>query len=520
MISTREYISDTDATVGSNVAKSVLNGLKKVLGVEAKIALTTDGKGYANKYWNVGNNTDQTAPGIYPMVMTCVHEIDYSKEALVNTKLRNNSIKPLFVDETGASVNVLNIGTENRINIEIRSKSENTLTNLESRLRLIGLQNANIFNLGILYKYYMTPSAIYLVKFLAGDVKLEDYVPPRTDSRFSLISNISGTKAELGFKVKGIAQVRITSDVIQNKVSYMEEDNTWLYRLSISYMYEKPTYMDIKYDYVLKGLVVPDTLFPNPQIYKFAIDLSHTNGSVKAVANRFDYIDDVNVVKEDVSVANINSSDINRLIAKGDNTNGYYIRIPEYDEHLSKTAVDHYTILLSALITTPFTNPISIDGINGYILANLNELGKVVLNDNTVNFMKSEHDFMVGFGESVFRVTVYCNDTQIKSSNLYIDENLNVILKDVVTCEGTIRVFLNIINDAKDLNILDNKRIKDKDNSENIVKDLGFTNGYVDDITSSDYTGVNTYGFELGLPYIGKVTYTMVYTDVITRLFK
>jgi len=475
MIQMREYIKDIHSTVETAVAKSIIKGICKKLDIEGKIALVKSGKEYANKYWNTGD-TKYTRTGKHPLVITCIHEEEYTPETLNRTRVINNNVKPVFKDESnGTSINVLHVGLRNVISIEIHSKSENLLDRVENTLRVLRLEHLDVFELNTLYRYYMTNTANALVKFLGEGKKLEDYVAANTDSRFTLISNIDGSKSEYGFKTNSLVQVVISSDIDTEKVTYDSGEGVYTYTLRVKYEYERPTFMDCYYDYSINGKNIPDELMPAERHYDVIKDLN------------------LNVLENNTSV-------IRTLY--GDDTNGYYIRIPEYDKHTDIAVREPYTPIFSVLINIDKDNPLP--------LFNLKELGDLKLDDKVISLLGDEYNYLTEYSRSIFRVITYCGTKQLPDDTLFVDKDLNVTLNKPLTCNGALRIIFVIINDSTHIYNKDLKRLI-KAKAFNKTKELGLLNRTTDK---------QTIDYKLDIPEIGEVEYVHMYSDIVINYMK
>jgi len=470
MIHIREHILDTHSTIETPVAKSVIKGVCSILNVKGKIALTKNGKDYANKYWDAGN-TDNTKDGVRPLVITCSYSDEYEPSTLVNSNVNKPKSRPVFRDESNnISVDTLHIGKRNTLTMEFRTKSDNMASNIEDALRLMRIENTDVFDLRILYKYFMGSNAFNIVKY-AGGSDIEDYMASNTDTRFTLISTIDGSRAQYGFKVNSLVQATITSDSANDKVEFDRDSSTYMYTLTLKYMYEKPTYMDIKYDYVINDSVIPDSLIPDDVGIRAVKDLK--DNGFESINPIIDYI-------------------------YGVKDGGYYIRIPEWDRHVDLPNYTPYTTIFSVLLE-PNT-----DG--SLILFNLNSLGDLKLDPAVLKLLQDEKNYLIG-EHSIFNITLHCGGKTITSEHLVIDSALNIISNAEIECKGPIRVLVGIVNDSSYLPKVDLTRLQNKD-VFNDLKDLG----YLD--RSSD---VRELEFELNLPGMLKSEYIVMYSDVVSK---
>jgi len=475
MIVMSEYINDTHNTVETSVAKSVIKGMCKKLDIDGKIALVKEGKEYANKYWNTGD-TSKSKTGQHPLVITCIHESEYTPETLGLTRTRHNNAKPVFKDDNlNIGINVLHVGINNTLSMEIHSRSENLLDRVEHSLRLSRLTNLDIFNLNVLYRYYMTSTANALVRL--GSDKPEEYIPKHTDSRFTLLSTIDGGKAEYGFKTNAMVQVTISTDVGTEKVRYDNSSGTYTYTIVLKYQYERPTFMDCHYDYMVNGKMVPDELLPAEANYRLLESLNSGN----------------TIIGYESLIKSI----------YGEEGNGYYIRIPELDKHTDVPVRKPYIPIFSVLIGTDPKNP--------NLLFNLNQLGEFTLSDKVIALLKEEYPFLHAYSRTIFKITLYSGDVQLHDDIAYVDSELNVVLKEELPNAKTIRVLFSVLEDSSHLFKEDFKRLSKK-SILGYLKDLGYLNREGDKRNLS---------FRLDLPkYIEDDSYIQMYSDVVIKYFK
>jgi len=475
MIRIREHISDTHATVDNAVAKSIIKGILNKLGVKGKVALTKQGREYANKYWNTGK-TLHTRDGVFPLVVTCSYSEEYSKGALVNSSIQKNSTSNVLRDaKNNISVDVANVGLVTMLEMEFRSKSDNLIVDIENNLRLMRMDNTDVFELRAVYKYFMTTNAFDVVS-LAGDDNIEDYMAENTDSRFTLISTIDGARSQYGFRVDTLIQVTITTETDREQSTYDSGDSVFVYTLSLRYMYERPTYIDTKYDYIINGKMIPSRLIPNVSNIRLINDLN-----------------DINILAPHNSVLDF---------VYGVTDGGYYIRIPEFDQHTDIQTYSPYTTIFSVLLEE---NPD-----NSKVLFNLNRLGELELSPTVLELLKKEREFITKDSESIFKLVLFCGNKQIPSEGVTIDYELNVIAPDTLVCNGTLRALFLIINDSSYLKRTAFTRLKDTD-TFNLVKDLGLLNRATD---------LREMSFELPLPEKHSPEYIVAYSDVVVNYIR
>lgn len=473
MIVMREFIKDTHVTVVTPVAKSVIRGLCKLLNVKGKIALVKDGKGYASKYWNVGNTTDTTV-GVRPLVITAKHNEEHTKPSLGRTRVRHNNIQPLFKDESGAFIDILAVGTSNVIQLEIFSKSENLLEELEYNLRLKRVEHLDIFPLEVIYFYYMPIKAYTLVNFLSKEEDMATFLPARTDSRFTLVSTINGSRQQYGFKTHSSVEVSIISDIDTESVIFDKDAGVYSYTFNVKYVYEKPIYMDSHYDYILKGGLLPNSLLPKDDKITIPTPLNHNAGTMH-------YTIDPNI--------------------HGGSEFGYYIRIPAFDKHEDIFIRPPYTPIFSVMLETDPNNP--------NVLFNLRELGSLELTEEVLEFILEEKDYIIEYGASIFKIDLFCGDTLIPNT-LTIDEDLNVIVDEEITCDKTPRVIVSIIDSGEHLFLKHFERLKKK-GALGKLKEFGYIE-----------VGTNVIGIEyiFDLPDRLDQEYIFSYSYIVNKILK
>ena len=379
---------------------------------------------YINSFWNVGENQRELNSATVSLEYT--YEEEYDESRLATTRIRNNDRKFILLDENGFSIQPLTIETNLRMNVKFKSKNESDIKRIINDLRFTLITDSQATLHTIFYKYYLPETLDPLIitltdlknKALDTSITPIEYLKSITDSRVTLISDVGGTKLQVGFKeiIHGVLG-KFVSELTNLKSDY--DKQTGYYSLDFEYLitYDKVFSLDVNYRKMFYNQFLP------PEFITMVSNHQYKKGNLTEIQQ----------VEEHFSAAPEPVKNILKRLRGRD-----YIHIPEIDNH------KEYSCNLGIPI---FSALIQVDKENPNYLFNLKDLGDYYLEPNLIKFLEeSEYPYIAKHLESVFQIHLYENDKKISTDDITVDKELNIFRETPMDISKQYRVLFCIIN--------------------------------------------------------------------------
>jgi hypothetical protein len=436
MIKFRVPINDADETIIAPSVISIVNRLKQVFHLDkhAKLSLENSESPYINDNWSLGDTTDSSNSNAQTSI-DVTYSVEYEPGNLKSTDTRRNRSKPiLYSSETRFKVNVLYIESKLVLTLKISSASKNRLNTILNELRVRAIDNRDVISHDLVYYFYLQNYFKSLISNfnynrnykLGTNTTNEEYLSELVDDRFTLLGTISGdlSKTALGFKeVRSGAFGRFTSDMINNKKSYNKDDGVWETDLEYEVVFKQPMFYDVEY-------------YRNAYQYKLDDAFTTTFSTESTPSGRMDTYEEL---LDQFGYSKYLLDTVLNLNEKFD-----YVRIPKDDVDAELPRKVFYTDIFSVNVT--LTNE------DNDLLFNLTDIPDFKLNDNIVTMLKdSEYKHSNSMFYSCFLLSMYNYDERLSEDTIYIDEYLNVRLREDLDATGNYRVGFGLNTDLTKL---------------------------------------------------------------------
>lgn len=429
MLRRRTTIENTDETVTKSIGHRLLskfNGLFKL--EDISVDLVINEKDFKKKKFNVGDQQNSEQNQTTFVRANIVEKIEEGHVAV--TRIRSNNTKTLLYDKyPNISVNVLYVPTTLELNVTYFSKSQTKLENLASIMRMIHIQDNKSALLNIFYRFYATPYLTDLLKNVYSNYNdlypnsktIEEYIKDTVNNEFTLLSNITGTKANLGFQqhVRGVLG-RFTSDILNMTLDYDKDSTYWSISFDFTLNYEKPLYMDITHDIAAYNKSLKN---------KFQVDTRYTLKNVRSFTANGEALHDVNGLTIEEYLGYSEKSFYTK-----------YITIPEFDATPDLKDLPDMLRLMTVYV--------NIDGNEDKTLFNLEDLTEVNLKKEILEYIRDvEHEFVTTKYQSMFHIQLWANRDFINDGIIKLSSDLNVMATVPLNKDFTYRVSFSVITD-------------------------------------------------------------------------
>jgi len=361
-----------------------------------------------NKYWNMPGSKSKPVKRdvshrldevVYckieetPMEEITVEHEDLKKTPLINDRLAEITVRPVYIE------------TEYKLSLDLKSKSENFIQNVISRIQTRLSTGRDVVYHDIHYKFCYSDFVMDLMqeafdrrrKVVEPEDQLtfEEYMITCIDERTQTLAGIGNGKYNICAVENQLDTVGIfPSEAPERKIDY--DEDTGYYSIIIDYIYrmDKPEYLYVQYPIVVYN---------------------------QSLSSRYLVISD-------------NRNDLRLFNSKYETYGQYFIslkrdgwkyqtsRIPDYDNYLHNMKYNGRPLLEISLGVTKEDRR---------FLINLNDLGEYAINSDLIDYLTKNRDVVVRLGEnytypdSVIYIILLVNG-ELSSIRLIIDEDLNI----------------------------------------------------------------------------------------------
>ncbi len=437
MINFRLPLPAVNTSITRPVVNSILNELKSMLGIDDKVhtKVTTDTKDYANKYWNLGNQSKDINKQTGTTVLTCKYTESFDETHSITIKTRRNDTKPILYDDvTKLTIKPLFLETTVNLELNLFSKSESKLLELMNLLRIRYLDNNDAKLHSVQYLYYLNPALGGLLKdinniqnIMMPDTPetLTDFIERISDDRATSVGTQSGNveDLELAFKERQNKVLGMfKGEVLNNKVEFNKDMGYWTVILNYEYRYDKPLYLDITYP-----VTVYNRVMPKKYITRTSIVSGSKDGNLTGSQSNFE--------------AFTTDAKLYKLMQRIESDGNLYIKSPLFDVHenMEKSKKTHRIFSTLAVITNE----------DKHLLCNLKELGELELDPIVLQFIEDgEYHYVTDYFKSLIHLELYENSEINSDIELRVDSDLNVYAVEELDISKQYRVMFSILLDT------------------------------------------------------------------------
>jgi hypothetical protein len=436
-------IQNVEEVISKAINTSIVTELKDLfkLNSETQVAYSTDTKEFINKYWNLGNveqNREQQS-----VIIKCDRNEIVNGSALSTMRpLKGN--ETIIMEDSGinARVSMTTIPVKASLRLEIFSKSENQIETVKTNILNSKAYGRDVMLHNGVYRFFLTP---FIGAFFNAvndmyngiiqppeDRNILDYIGNITNGKFTLMTDIHATKSEIGFKylISNIVG-KFTSNIVEDKPKYDKDNGYWVYEVEYEYEYNRPSTLELEYDYTVYGDILPNRFIPQ-------------------VPNMITMNDTVD--PNTLEVVELDKK-INILGYHLHTFNKAYVTLPSWDIHRPLYTNKLQTRLFSVLISLEPDDRVN--------LFNLTDLVEIALEDNILKALKEcEREFVFNYGQSIFHIELYRNRELVQGHSLYLTEDLDIVSREPLSLDGTYRVVFNMVTDTSILSSAALKRLE------------------------------------------------------------
>lgn len=485
MLSFRADLHAIEETITRNILIIVMQDVKNLLGMSKHVDIFFDEKDQLpKKKNNLGNiEINNTYKEDFFNVETTESTEDGHELSLLVVR---PDFKPIYED-TDIGSNITPIYLTRKLELKIRyfNKSKSKIYGLTNKLRMF-TSNDGMYKLHNLEYHYTIPN--YILKLLlhinnlkniriedGNKLSLEEYIDSTFDDRVDFSHTLDGDIGKSTLVIRE-AQVDIegyiTDDIHSITPEYDEEHNGYYIEFSYSFTYEKPVALLVKYPLVVYNTLIDKHFrtFIKPDRETNKAIRSRGRGELQELTKR----DDIFNIRD----------------------NGYYLRLPEYDNTILPKPNSSVSRMFSVLTI--------MDDLDHTLLFNIKDIPKIGFKESFLNFILSTEYPYIGTGyESILYIELFKNDKLDYGNPVLMDKDGNLTSTKPLDYKYTYRVMFNIVNNLTRLSTDAKSRFK------NYVKKQLESN------TKRSYTFQDTINYWNGVNY-GKYANTITEDNLIT----
>jgi hypothetical protein len=246
------------------------------------------------------------------------------------------------------------------------------------------------------------------------DQTWEEYLEFYFSPKARLLSNLAGKQTQWGVAE---VQARILGyfnfSLIPDENEKQSDSSIQNIEFTYTFKYDKPTASVMTYPLVINNQLIDKNYRPTTQVERvedYALQYTQSAYSLRLFES--------SVLTENIAMPGIS--------------------IPEFDEFLPEpgTVPPDTLRILTGLTTIDLANPLE--------LLSLEQLGTHDLDEDVLEFMRTEYQWMTKLGMSIFHLMVYRNEFPLQRDQYTIDSDLMVSLVEPPSLRDTFHVRLSL----------------------------------------------------------------------------
>lgn len=446
MSNLRLPITNHDQTILRPIVFTIVNDLKRYLGIEyiTKIPINYIGDdGTISEFGTSVNDTQRE--GLFSESDAKI-TLAVTEEEFENSKYLYTDYSPEFPpiyrdDDIGVTIIPYYSSAELKIEITYSAQSKAEAKQWQNRMKTKIKNMSEMYSHNLSYNYIIDKNIMYILTESYKLVKnrnkkvepMSDYLRNRFVNRFGTISDTAGKNIEFAInetqtRIRGFFDFGEAMD----QGSKVDGPNAWTVTVEYLIRYMRPTSLLINYPLVIYNQVVPDTLI-----------FVDKDGNVK---NRDIYTEYPRSNRYyTLSAYNLSHFDPTDRPSLDQDSQFRGVIIPRWNEF---TVEDRFSIIgtkrffdqlilfneddfdiLSKLKKDRDIEPI-------FPIYNLDKITQFSIDEDILNFIKSEGKWLFITGESLFQLGLYRNNRLLIRDIISMDEDYNILLNRPIDIKG------------------------------------------------------------------------------------
>ena len=442
MIRVRTSLFATDTTIDRPLLITVVEDLKRYLGIDKYVYYTLDEVDKVGKQKNkLGEISSDNAPR--SEFITIEKEIGMEEgygPSLVND---NTNYFPIYKDpDIHSKIAPIITRTNYVLNFTYYSRSKNRADAMINRLRLKpSLSDWTLLH-DIQYSYTIPGFIMDLLieinslknTRLTTPLVFSDYIRNTFDSRATMVNSGDGDTFKTDLAIQEVqlnARGFITSDLSTLKTTYDEEHNSWKVELEYRLAFERPVSLVSEY---------PILIYNNLIKAMFRINNADILSGCKPMTFGDQSLHDL-----------VKFNNVDRYLQPP--SNSYHLNIPKEDNFKAEIPDPYMVRILSIVTVVDPTNPTD--------LFNVNDIQNIKFKDGVIDFMKNEYQYMSKPYESLFYFELLKDGIKDYNNEILIDADLNLTTKYPMDIKSIYRVMINATSKLDIIKPIHLKRMSD-----------------------------------------------------------
>ncbi len=375
---------------------------------------------------DINNERDRTGLSFSNQV-TVEIENDYNEANVNSTAVRQPEHIPVFNDPNLGIV-IKPIYSKNDFTITFKYRSESETAGLKwrdsIRMHISMMRDVNLHT--VKYHFLIPPEYVYILKELhrlreniAGyNETFDEYLANNSTTKFTSISNQSGTKVGLGIADTQMRIIGLFDFQIAPQKGEREDRNgsawttTFTYKVSL----DIPIASNMEYP-----IMIHNQLLEFPFIdYKDSYNLDEHD---KSWTQSLGYLSNFEITNE-----------VDRALKRST-----IVRVPSFDAFVPTSEVYSSEAVLTALCNVDINTP--------KLLLNLKELGDVVIDEDIIELFKEEYPYLTKPYKSIFHLSLYKWSALSKDNSISVTRDLDVVCSEDLSLRVNHRAVLSVIRD-------------------------------------------------------------------------
>jgi len=417
----------------------------------------------------IGEDNSGKARLPFESQVTVEVEEEFLEEAQLTTPVFRNENAFIFGDPyIGVFMRPVYAPSELTINFRFRARDRQMASTWrnEIRARVAMMRDEHIFS--ATYHYLLPVTCFPILKHIHelrekvepyGE-SWDEYFKKHRSDRVHLVTNLAGKQDAWAFAE---TQSRIVGwfdfQGAPEKGSKEDEADTWTIDFSYKFRYEKPTNLAFEYPLVVHNQLISKKFRPTTQ--------------------------DFNEIYQ-ASYRSLSSSNYSYFEAQGTNwavghTQGFVV--PAYNDFKPNVTLPALRRVYDVMLAQDPKTPL--------FLFNLNEVGDLKFDDDVLELMKKEAQYIKKPYETVFTLSIYMQGKLMSPDSFRIDKDLNVYLTSEVSYRNRLDARLSILTNYSKLKKEALDRLKEE--AEALLKCIDAVNpeisaaGLLPDIIGGNY---------------------------------
>ena len=354
---------------------------------------------------------DESKPSVQPLVRKIKVTFEESNDDFEDNSLTfgyDEHIPVFYDNESDIKISPIFKTFKYNLTIEISMKSKTISNSILNRIRTKdSLIRKDFRHNDVNSICYLDNRVLYLLdklnekrQTLYPDDTLAKYISKYRDKNVLKIINSGGDKNKnilgIEFNYSNIYG-RLITEANGLKPEYDSADREWVLTLDYEIRMDRILEVNLQYPSMIFNNIISKDLMQNIDPYKHYINDAYYHN----------VFDEVTRIQREIYTDSSN----------------LYVTIPSWDNKVLEPNGTDFKIVFTALLKLDANHDESIP------VCNLKEMSrKIKIQDDILEFLNTEYQYLLDLYKSVFIVNLYENDKLVHNSNLNLDQDLNIYI--------------------------------------------------------------------------------------------